>query len=255
MGKIKHLIVRGGLGIGLFLTSGLGIWAQISLNEENKSVREVIKSIEKVSDYRFFYNEDLAGLNTRITVSADDASIETILAMISKQAPIAYTIKNNHQIVLSDGKNGKLTSTIKLVTNQQGKTITGTVLDHTNVPIIGANIVVKGTTNGTITDIDGHFSLEVNKGTVLQVSYIGYQTQEITVGDKNHLSIILKEDVEALDELVVTALGIKREEKALGYSVQKMDGDDMPAAKSVDITSSLTGKIAGLNIQNNTEFD
>lgn len=106
MGKIKHLIVRGGLGIGLFLTSGLGIWAQISLNEENKSVREVIKSIEKVSDYRFFYNEDLAGLNTRITVSADDASIETILAMISKQAPIAYTIKNNHQIVLSDGKTG-----------------------------------------------------------------------------------------------------------------------------------------------------
>lgn len=255
MSKIKHLIVRSGLGIGLFLTSGLGIWAQISLNEENKSVREVIKSIEKVSDYRFFYNDDLAGLNTRITVSADDASIETILAMISKQAPIAYTIKGNHQIVLSDGKSGSTISTIKFAANQQGKTITGTVLDHANVPIIGANVVVKGTTNGTITDIDGHFSLEVNKGTVLQVSYIGYQTQEITVGDKNHLSIILKEDVEALDELVVTALGIKREEKALGYSVQKMDGDDMPAAKSVDITSSLTGKIAGLNIQNNTEFD
>lgn len=103
--------------------------------------------------------------------------------------------------------------------------------------------------------MDGNFSLTVKEGAILVVSYVGYITQDLPVKNKSTLVVHLKEDSQALGEVVVTALGIKREEKALGYSVQKMSGDDMPMAKSVDITTSLTGKIAGLNIQNNTEFD
>ena len=249
MSKIKHLIVRGGLGIGLFLTSGLGIWAQISLNEENKSVREVIKSIEKVSDYRFFYNDDLAGLNTRITVSADDASIETILAMISKQAPIAYTIKGNHQIVLSDGKSGSsnLVGGGKLSINQQDKRITGVVLDDTGTPVIGANVLVKGTTIGTITDMDGRFSLEAPADAVLQISYIGFLTQEITVGNKNEISISLREDAEALDELVVVGYGtVKRAN--LGGAVSTADAKAFESRPIQNAAAALQGEVPGLTI-------
>ncbi len=138
---------------------------------------------------------------------------------------------------------------------QQSKKITGTVLDATGMPVIGANIMVKGTTNGTITDIEGKFSLEVDQNAILVISYIGFVNQEIKIGNQTNLSINLKEDAEALDELVVTALGIKREEKALGYAVQKVSGETLNTVKTVDVATGLTGKIAGLNVQNSTEFN
>lgn len=138
---------------------------------------------------------------------------------------------------------------------QQSKKITGTVLDATGIPVIGANVMVKGTTNGTITDLDGNFSLEVDENSTLVISYIGFASQEIKVGSQANLSITLKEDSQALDELVVTALGIKREEKALGYAVQKVSGETLNTVKTVDVATGLTGKIAGLNVQNSTEFN
>ena len=137
---------------------------------------------------------------------------------------------------------------------QQSKKITGTVVDAAGIPVIGANILVKGTTNGTITDIDGNFSIEVEENSILEVSYIGYVTTEVKVGANTTLSITLKEDSQALDELVVTALGIKREEKALGYSVQKVSGEDLSVVKGVNVASSLTGKISGLQINNSSEI-
>ena len=138
---------------------------------------------------------------------------------------------------------------------QDAITITGNVVDNTDMPVIGANIVEKGTTNGTITDIDGNFSLRVATGATLQISYTGYKTQEITVGNQNHLNIKIEEDSELLGEVVVTALGLKREEKALGYAVQKVEGSALSTVKTVDIATSLTGKVAGMNVQNSTEFN
>ena len=129
---------------------------------------------------------------------------------------------------------------------QDAVTITGNVVDNTNMPVIGANIVEKGTTNGTITDIDGNFSLRVAAGTTLQISYTGYKTQEIAVGNQTHLNIKIEEDSELLGEVVVTALGLKREEKALGYAVQKVEGEALSTVKTVDIATSLTGKVAGM---------
>ena len=146
MSNLRHVLVRSGLGLGMFLSSGLGIWAQITLNEQNKSVREVIKSIEKVSDYRFFYNDDLDGLDKRITITVNDADIDVVLAKIKKQANIAYTIKDNHQVVLSNVVKKHLS------VQQVIPKVTGVVLDNNGVPIIGANVLVKGTTKGTITD-------------------------------------------------------------------------------------------------------
>lgn len=141
------------------------------------------------------------------------------------------------------------------VFQQTQKVLTGVVTDATGLPVIGANIVEKGTKNGSVTDIDGKYSIRVTPGATLVVSYIGYHTQEIKVGAGSTLNIVLEEDSELLGEVVVTALGIKREEKALGYAVQKVSGDEINAVKSVNVATSLTGKISGLNVQNSTEFN
>ena len=121
--------------------------------------------------------------------------------------------------------------------------------------IIGANVKVAGTTIGCITDVDGNFTLEVPENAKLSISYIGFQTQEVAISGKSSVNVVLKEDAEMLDEVVVTALGIKREEKALGYAVQKVKGDALSTVKAVDVGTALTGKVAGLNVMNSTEFN
>lgn len=132
--------------------------------------------------------------------------------------------------------------------------IAGKVLDENGESIIGASIIEKNTTNGTITDIDGGFSLTVRKGSFITVSLIGYTPQTIEVGNRTFFEVIMKEDSKMLGEVVVTALGLKREEKALGYAVQSVKGDNFQTVKGLNVATSLTGRIAGLNILNSTEF-
>lgn len=126
--------------------------------------------------------------------------------------------------------------------------VTGKVVDITGEPLIGVSVAVKGTTNGTITDFDGHFSVQASKGDILEISYIGYATQTITVTDEKPLNVTMKEDTQTLDEVVVTALGIKREEKALSYNVQKVDAEKINAVKDVNFINSMVGKVAGVQI-------
>ena len=241
MSNLRHVLVRSGLGLGMFLSSGLGIWAQITLNEQNKSVREVIKSIEKVSDYRFFYNDDLDGLDKRITITVNDADIDVVLAKIKKQANIAYTIKDNHQVVLSNVVKKHLS------VQQVIPKVTGVVLDNNGVPIIGANVLVKGTTKGTITDTNGFFSLEIEEGATLEVSYIGYASRLIKVGDRKNLSITLEEDSKALNELVVIGYGTMKKKDLTG-AVASVRMDDAPVATLSTVSHALAGKAAGLQV-------
>lgn len=122
-------------------------------------------------------------------------------------------------------------------------------------PVIGASVVEKGnTTNGTITDMNGNFKLNVNDKAVLVISFVGYKTQEVVATDQSALKVTMAEDTELLSEVVVTALGIKREEKALGYSVQKISGENLSVVKGVNVATSLTGKISGLQINNSSEI-
>ena len=125
--------------------------------------------------------------------------------------------------------------------------IVGNVKDATGEPLIGVSILVKGTTNGTVTDIDGNFTLQAPKGAVLEISYVGYTTQSVPVTGPT-MNVVLKEDSEQLDEVVVTALGIKRAEKALSYNVQKVDQDELVRVKDANFVNSLNGKIAGVSI-------
>ncbi|NKI27740.1 SusC/RagA family TonB-linked outer membrane protein [Arenibacter sp. 6A1] len=126
--------------------------------------------------------------------------------------------------------------------------VSGIIKDESGVPLPGASIVVKGTTNGVVAGFDGDFSIEVNRGDVLVVSYLGYATQEVTVGDKVKIEITMVLDASALDEVVVTALGIKRESKALGYSLTQVDGSELAQVKTTSAVNSLQGRVAGVNI-------
>ena len=127
--------------------------------------------------------------------------------------------------------------------------VSGTVKDTKGEPLIGVSVLVKGTTNGTVTDLDGKFTLKASAGDILEFSYIGYAPQSVTVTNANPLNITLSEDTQALDEVVVTALGIKRSEKALSYNVQKVGGESLTAVKDANFMNGLNGKVAGVNIQ------
>ena len=131
-----------------------------------------------------------------------------------------------------------------IITQQMKIKITGSVYDNTG-PVIGASVSVKGTNYGTITDLEGQFSLEVESGAILVISYIGYASQEVIVGDKP-LKILLEEDNNILNEVVVTALGIKRERKALGYGIDEVKGDALTKAKETNVINSMAGRVPGL---------
>lgn len=134
--------------------------------------------------------------------------------------------------------------------------VTGTITDDTGAPLPGVNVVEKGTTNGTLTDANGKFKLTVKgASSILSISFIGYASQEITVGSQNSLSIQMLTDTKILNEVIVTALGVKREEKSLGYAVQKVAGPAVQTVKGVSVGTSLTGRVAGLWVRNSTEFN
>ena len=144
-----------------------------------------------------------------------------------------------------------------IVTSAQSqKTITGTVLSsEDNSPLPGATVLEKGTSNGASTDFDGNFSLDVDvNATTLVISFVGFVTKQVTIADLEHMNITLIPDAQQLDEVVVTALGIKREEKSLGYAVQDVSGENLQKVSGVDVASSLTGKVAGLLVKNSTDF-
>jgi TonB-linked SusC/RagA family outer membrane protein len=150
-----------------------------------------------------------------------------------------------------------LVTGIANVTGQQSKRITGAVTDVNNNPIIGASIVEKGATNGVASNDKGIFALTVSDNATLQISCMGYVTKEVSVNDAasdGTLNVVLEEDINALSEIVVTALGIRREEKALGYAVQSISGDELTIVRGANVVNSLTGKIAGVKVTNSTEF-
>lgn len=223
--------------------------ARLSLNVEEETVANVLRQIEDASDFDFFYNNSHVDLDRRVSITAHNSDIFTILNEVFEGTEVHYTVLDK-KIILST----EIETSIQR-TQQQNNTVKGKVIDIKGEPIIGATVKETGTNNGAITDINGLFSIGVKANASIEVSFVGYKTETIKAIPGKTLTITLKEDNEMLDEVVVTALGIKREEKALGYAVQKVNGDKLTTTKGVDIASSLTGKIAGLNIQNSTEFN
>ena len=226
---------------------------KISLNLKHSTIEKVLQTIEEKSDYYFLYNNRLINVDRKVSVRVRNAAISAVLEKLFKSENVNYEVKGTQIILSPKEMYSQLTAVVEAL-QQQKKTITGTIIDAAGVPVIGANIVETGTTNGTVTDIDGNFTLEVANNATIRVSYIGYLEQEIATAGQYRISVTLQEDTKTLEEIVVTALGIKKDEKALGYSVQKIDSEVFTTVKGENISTSLTGKVAGLIVRNTTEF-
>ncbi len=240
--------VRTMLRLCVFLLVALysaNLSAQITVNVQNKTIKEILKVIESKSDYRFFYNEGLKGLDKVTSLNVNNVGIDETMKSLLQNSEISHKIESNNVIAL-----------MAKARENQGplKRITGNVTDKAGIPIIGATVIVKNSKTGTITNYNGDFSLDVDANETLLVSYIGFISKEVKLNGQTKVNVVLEEDVKSLSEVVVTALGIKREQKALGYAVQAVDGGVLQTVKGIDMATSLTGKVAGLMVRNSSEF-
>lgn len=224
----------------LILLISPSLLAQVTITVKNQSVRQALKEIERLSNYKFFYNNDLSSLDKKVSISAKDESIESVMNKLLADTDISYKQDNNNLIVLT------LKATSPKQTSNDLK-IKGTVVDETGQPVIGANIVVEGTTNGTISDLDGNFMLQVPEKADLRVSYIGYLDQKVKVGTNTTLRIVLKEDTQTLDEVIVVGYGTMKKSDITG-SVASVRLDDLKQGASTSVDQMLLGKSAGVNV-------
>lgn len=214
--------------------------ARVSINKNNTQLEEVLNEIESQTDYLFIYNSQV-NVNRKVSVKAKTKPVSEVLDNLLKNAGIEYEMEGTH-IVLSS-KNADTVAPVQ----QQAHTVTGLIVDKNGDPIIGANVLIKGTTNGTVTDIDGKFSIEAESNAVLDISYIGYLTKEITVGNQKVINVVLVEDTKTLDEVVVIGYGTQKKADLTG-SVANITTDKLSTQSNVNIGQALQGKIAGVDI-------
>ena len=221
--------------------------AKVTLNLVNVPLNDVLNEIEKRSDYTFLVNQEVVDVTRKVDAVFVNTSIKDILDQLFKGEKVKC-VTSDHQIIITPfkTKGGDF----------QPKKVTGRVTDDkTGETLVGVTIQVKGTTSGTTTSTDGTYTIEiVSEEAKLVFSYLGYEPKEFSVSEAIILNVALSQVATQLESVVVTALGIKREEKALGYAVQRVDGKGLQTVRPVDVGTSLTGKVAGLSVLNSTEF-
>lgn len=203
------------------------------------TVDEVMNYIEEHSDYTFLYNDKTVDRTRRVSVDNAAGDIRAILDAVFAGTDVRYDIRDN-QIILSEKRPQKQAGWDDM--------IAGRVTDQNGVPLVGVSILVKGSARGTTTDVSGRFVLRIEPGDVLVASYLGYESVEVAADSRTGVEIRMQESSKALDAVVVTALGIKRSEKALSYNVQGVKGEDMNIVKDANFMNSLAGKVAGVSI-------
>lgn len=213
--------------------------AKVSIRMNNVKLDKILNEIENQTDYLFIYNNQV-DINKITSVKVKNEAVAQVLDRILSGTGINYELEGTHIILTTEA--------IKdLHAQQQAKTVTGTVTDVNGEPIIGANIRIKGTTTGTITDIDGNFSIEAEPQSVIEVSYIGYLTQETVINNQKSIRFLLKEDTKTLDEVVVIGYGVQKKADLTG-SVANINTEKLNTQSNANIGQALQGKIAGVDI-------
>lgn len=215
---------------------------KITIQKENITVIEALKEVEKQSKLSVGYNDSQLIDKPAINLNLKNVDLEKALSIILKGTGFTYGIKRNYINIIPQPKTGTVVV----------KQVTGRVVDEKNEPLIGVNIRVEGTDDGTVTDLEGKYVIKASIGSILSFTYIGYISSYVKIADKNVYNIQMSANVEALNEVVVTALGIKREQKALSYNVQQVKSDQLTNVKDVNFINSLNGKVAGVNINSSS---
>jgi TonB-linked SusC/RagA family outer membrane protein len=214
---------------------------KVAVNLKNASLKEVFSVIEKQTSYRFSYRSAAIDNRKDINVQKSGVSVTTVLDEALKGRDLEYKIVSSKMIVISN----KVTN--KAIPSTKQKRVSGVITDTKGEPIIGANVAVKGTSNGTITDIDGKFDIEVPANTTLKISYIGYQPMEINIGNKSTIDIKLSEDTQALDEIVVVGYGTQKKSDVSG-SVTTVSGEKLAKIPTANAETALQGMAPGLSV-------
>lgn len=215
-----------------------GIFAQaVSLKMKNVSVKEAMMQLKNKSGYSFVY--EAGDLDTKKKIDVDATQLPDAVKQILAGQNVSFEVKDKNIVVSKQsGRNAS---------KGEKRKVTGIIKDASGEAIIGASIVEKGTTNGTITDFDGNFSLNVPLGAVLEVSYIGYKAQAIKPGDRSAVMVTLLEDTKMLDEVVVVGYG-KQSEKLLTTSIASMKVDDIDQGNDYNVAKMLQGRTPGVNV-------
>ncbi len=217
---------------------------KVTLDLKNSSLKDVLTSIEKQTEYRFSYRNSQIANVKNLTVIHSDTPVDLVLNTLLKEYNLEYAMISDRAIVITD---------VKKEVEQSDKTIQvkGVVKDNSGEPIIGANITLKGTSNGTISNIDGEFTLDVPADGILAVSYIGYSSQEVAINNRRNLSIILKDDTKLLDEVVVVGYGVQKKSDITG-SVSSVKMSELISAPVASTAQALQGRVAGVMVQNSS---
>lgn len=230
--------------LAVILISFTSLTAQVTLNLENATLEQVILKVKSQTKYQFFYDDALLHVVVG-TVSVNNVSVPVLLDQVLNGKDISYRIDKDIVYLKYASESEELTQE----QNSKETLIKGTVIDKSGESLIGVNIMIKGTAIGTTTDMDGNYTLRAPVGKhSLVVSYIGYRQQSLPIPSNGVLNVTMTEDSKAIGEVVVTALGIKREKKMLGYAVQELKAEDLNKTNDPSITGALQGKVAGLAI-------
>lgn len=205
------------------------------------SMADALDMIEEQTHYSFIYDAQTIDLSGKVRRPLSGRTVFEVLNLLFRNTEIVYTVMND-QIILNKKE------TIIRIREKRYAKVTGTVTDHKGEPIACVNVVEKGTGNGTITDMDGRFVLELPERATVAFSYIGYRSRDIEYEGQVALNVRLEDDTRILDEVVVTALGLEKKEASLTYATQLIMGGELVRVKDFSFMSSLSGKMAGLQI-------
>ena len=215
---------------------------RITIQVKNQPIQKVFDDLSKQTGLKFFYGEAIANRNVQVNLKFKNAPINSVLNEITRQANL-YFKRENNTIAVSLGNAGNASVPVT-----QDRKVTGIITDERGEPIIGANVVVKGTSKGTVTDLNGEYSIEANGKSILLISYIGYLSEEVAVGNNKTLNIQLKEDAQKLDEVVVIGYGTQKRSNLSG-AISKVTSEVIESKPVTNVLSALQGEIPGMVIQ------
>ena len=217
----------------------------VSLNFTNAPLSQVLNEVGRQTSLRIVYNTKDVNPDKIISVKVNQEKLSSVMTNLLRNTNSDYAIKDNY-LVLYSAKNNDV---VKATSQQSKRTIKGVVSDEFGEPLIGVSVLVRGTTVGAITDIDGNYSVDVeNNDAVLEFTYIGYQKITLPVAGTTSFNVVMKEDTQQLGEVVVTAMGIERKEKSLTYATQQVKGDELMKVQDANFVNSLQGKVSGITI-------
>ncbi|MDR3194376.1 MAG: TonB-dependent receptor [Tannerella sp.] len=236
-----HLLLLFMCCTGLYATNAYSQDTKVTIVKHSVTLKEILYEIEEKTDYLFLYNQEEVDLTRKVSLKAKNKWLSDVLSDLFGNTDVRYVVEGNNIVLM------KQTALQSAVTQQDTRLVTGTVTDENGETVIGVNVLEKGTANGTITGVDGQFSLNVSPGATLVISFIGYNTQEIKVENRTRMDVVLKDDTQMLEEVVVVGYGTMKKRDVLG-SIATLKAADIMKTTPASIDAALQGMTSGVTV-------